>query len=156
MAGSMIVPASWSKFRRRVKTSRFRSARVDSYPVQERWGYIWVFRGDLSESDRPELLDFLPEYDEQMLKTIHFGLGEDLAIVEQLKPVIAPPTTQSELFLETDLMESLYRRKALRFRLGSGPLMSENLSRNASTRYWLFRRRHVARIRGTGCTRLRH
>jgi len=52
------------------------------------------------------------QYDEQMLKTIHFGLGEDLAIVEQLKPLIAPPTTHSELFLETDGMESMFRRKA--------------------------------------------
>jgi len=231
-------------------------ARVDSYPVQQRWGYIWVFLGDLPAAERPELPDFLPEYtdldtwyvlrthtdwnanwmrlgenfldsshlkfvhafgkhldpqqevlpieetewggrlvqglaarkkgeeitkaltdalpdeerkqtqfdirfsiigmmhrnrqafapgvtqllwnawmpvddthtrlyslqlrtfkqdsqyDEQMLKTIHFGLGEDLAIVEQLKPLIAPPTTHSELFLETDGMESMFRRKA--------------------------------------------
>jgi len=230
-------------------------ARVDSYPVQERWGYLWVFLGDLPAAERPELPDFLPEYgdhdtwyvlrthtdwnanwmrlgenfldsshlkfvhafgkhldpqqqlhpieetkwggrmvqrlaarkkgeeitqaltdalpdekreetqfdirfsiigmmhrnhqafapgvtqllwnawmpiddshtrlyslqlrtfkqdaqyDEQMLKTIHFGLGEDLDIVEQLEPVIAPPTTHSELFLETDGMESLFRRK---------------------------------------------
>ncbi len=230
-------------------------ARVDAYPVQERWGYIWVFLGPMSEAERPGLPDFLPEYDdretwyllrthtdwnanwmrlgenfldsshlkfvhefgkhldpeqrllpieetewggrvvqglaarrkgeeitpaltdalpdeereqtqfdirfsilgmmhrnrqafapgvtqllwnawmpvddrhtrlyslqlrtfkqdarydEQMLKTIHFGLGEDLAIVEKLEPAIAPPTTSSELFLETDRMEGLFRRK---------------------------------------------
>jgi phenylpropionate dioxygenase-like ring-hydroxylating dioxygenase large terminal subunit len=51
------------------------------------------------------------KFDEQMLKTIHFGLGEDLDIVEQLEPVIAPPTAQSELFLETDGMEAMFRRK---------------------------------------------
>ncbi len=58
-----------------------------------------------------------PRYDEQMLKTIHFGLGEDLAVVEQLEPVIAPPSTSTELFLETDTMEATFRRKA--YEIGS-------------------------------------
>jgi phenylpropionate dioxygenase-like ring-hydroxylating dioxygenase large terminal subunit len=41
-------------------------ARVDSYPVQERYGYVWVFLGALGPADRPELPDLLPEYgDEQ-------------------------------------------------------------------------------------------
>ena len=40
-------------------------ARVDSYPVEEKWGWIWVFAGDLAEADRPPLPDdgFFPEYD---------------------------------------------------------------------------------------------
>jgi phenylpropionate dioxygenase-like ring-hydroxylating dioxygenase large terminal subunit len=38
-------------------------ARVDSYPVQEKYGWIWVFLGDLAEADRPPLPDF-PEYDD--------------------------------------------------------------------------------------------
>jgi phenylpropionate dioxygenase-like ring-hydroxylating dioxygenase large terminal subunit len=37
-------------------------ARVDAYPTQERWGYIWVFLGDMEEGERPELPDFLPDY----------------------------------------------------------------------------------------------
>jgi phenylpropionate dioxygenase-like ring-hydroxylating dioxygenase large terminal subunit len=37
-------------------------ARVDAYPVQERYGYVWAFLGDLPESGRPELPDFLSEY----------------------------------------------------------------------------------------------
>lgn len=37
-------------------------ARVDSYPTEERWGYIWVFLGDLPEAERPALPDFLPDY----------------------------------------------------------------------------------------------
>jgi len=37
-------------------------ARVDSYPVQERYGFAWVFLGDLPESRRPQLPELLPEY----------------------------------------------------------------------------------------------
>jgi phenylpropionate dioxygenase-like ring-hydroxylating dioxygenase large terminal subunit len=37
-------------------------ARVDSYPTDERWGWIWVFLGDLPEAERPPLPEFFPEY----------------------------------------------------------------------------------------------
>ncbi len=40
-------------------------ARVDSYPVQEKYGHIWVFLGDLPEAERPALPDILPEYENQ-------------------------------------------------------------------------------------------
>lgn len=40
-------------------------ARVDSYPTEERWGYIWVFLGDLPEAERPALPDFLPDYGDE-------------------------------------------------------------------------------------------
>ncbi len=36
-------------------------ARVDSYPVQELYGWVWVFLGDLPEAERPPLPEF-PEY----------------------------------------------------------------------------------------------
>lgn len=38
-------------------------ARVDSYPVQLKFGWVWVFLGDLPEAERPPLPDF-PEYDD--------------------------------------------------------------------------------------------
>ena len=38
-------------------------ARVDSYPVTEKYGWIWVFLGDLPEAERPPLPEF-PEYDD--------------------------------------------------------------------------------------------
>ncbi len=38
-------------------------ARVDSYPVKERYGWIWVFLGDLPEAERPPLPEF-PEFDD--------------------------------------------------------------------------------------------
>ncbi len=41
-----------------------RRARVDSYPVEERYGWIWVFLGDLPAAERPPLPDF-PEYEDR-------------------------------------------------------------------------------------------
>jgi phenylpropionate dioxygenase-like ring-hydroxylating dioxygenase large terminal subunit len=38
-------------------------ARVDSYPVELKYGWIWVFLGDLPEAERPPLPSF-PEYDD--------------------------------------------------------------------------------------------
>ena len=38
-------------------------ARVDSYPTEERYGWIWVFLGDLSAEERPPLPEFFPEHD---------------------------------------------------------------------------------------------
>lgn len=40
-------------------------ARVDAYPTDERWGWIWVFLGDLPEDERPPLPDLFPEYEAQ-------------------------------------------------------------------------------------------
>ncbi len=40
-----------------------RKARVDSYPVQEKYGFIWVFLGDLPEAERPPV-PVLPELDD--------------------------------------------------------------------------------------------
>ena len=38
-------------------------ARVDSYPTAEKYGWVWVFLGDLPESERPPIPDLLPEFD---------------------------------------------------------------------------------------------
>ena len=38
-------------------------ARVPAYPVEERYGLVFVFLGDLGEDERPELPDIMPEYD---------------------------------------------------------------------------------------------
>lgn len=38
-----------------------RRARVDSYPVEERYGLVWAFLGDLPEAERPPL-PALPEF----------------------------------------------------------------------------------------------
>ncbi|MEQ8509320.1 MAG: aromatic ring-hydroxylating dioxygenase subunit alpha [Rhodospirillaceae bacterium] len=38
-------------------------ARVDSYPVAEKYGWLWVFLGDAPEAERPPLPDYFPEYE---------------------------------------------------------------------------------------------
>jgi phenylpropionate dioxygenase-like ring-hydroxylating dioxygenase large terminal subunit len=38
-------------------------ARVDAYPAQEKYGWVWVFLGSLPETERPPLPDFFPEYE---------------------------------------------------------------------------------------------
>jgi phenylpropionate dioxygenase-like ring-hydroxylating dioxygenase large terminal subunit len=43
--------------------------RVDSYPVQEKYGWIWVFLGDAPEQERPPLPEF-PEFDMPGRRTI--------------------------------------------------------------------------------------
>ena len=44
-------------------------ARVDSYPVAIRYGWVWAFMGDLPEAQRPPLPEF-PEYDNPEWKKI--------------------------------------------------------------------------------------
>jgi phenylpropionate dioxygenase-like ring-hydroxylating dioxygenase large terminal subunit len=44
-------------------------ARVDSYPVEERYGMIWVFMGDLEESQRYPIPPF-PEFDDPNWKAV--------------------------------------------------------------------------------------
>ena len=36
--------------------------RIDSYPTMERYGWVWVFLGDLAEAERPQVPDLLPEF----------------------------------------------------------------------------------------------
>ena len=37
-------------------------ARIDSYPVEERLGLVWVFIGDQAEADRPDIPDWFEPY----------------------------------------------------------------------------------------------
>lgn len=45
-------------------------ARVDSYPTQERYGFVWVFLGDLPESERPPIPE-LPEFDQPGFRPLY-------------------------------------------------------------------------------------
>jgi phenylpropionate dioxygenase-like ring-hydroxylating dioxygenase large terminal subunit len=38
--------------------------RIDAYPVEERYGLVFAFLGDLPESERPPIMD-VPEYDQE-------------------------------------------------------------------------------------------
>ncbi len=40
-----------------------KKARVPSYPVEEKYGLIFVFLGDLGEDERPAVPDIMPEWD---------------------------------------------------------------------------------------------
>jgi phenylpropionate dioxygenase-like ring-hydroxylating dioxygenase large terminal subunit len=40
-------------------------ARIDSYPTAERYGWIWVFLGDLPDGERAAIPDLFPEYDDR-------------------------------------------------------------------------------------------
>lgn len=44
-------------------------ARVDAYPAQEKYGYIWAFLGDLPEAERPQIPD-LPYFDDPSLRRL--------------------------------------------------------------------------------------
>jgi phenylpropionate dioxygenase-like ring-hydroxylating dioxygenase large terminal subunit len=47
----------------RTPTEPPRRARVPSYPVQEKYGLVFVFLGDMSEQERPAVPDIMPEWD---------------------------------------------------------------------------------------------
>ncbi|MBD2726599.1 aromatic ring-hydroxylating dioxygenase subunit alpha [Nostoc sp. FACHB-892] len=40
-------------------------ARIESYPVQEKYGFIWIFYGDLPEAERPPIPP-LPEFEDSI------------------------------------------------------------------------------------------
>ncbi|MDZ8095368.1 MAG: aromatic ring-hydroxylating dioxygenase subunit alpha [Nostoc sp. DedQUE05] len=48
-----------------------KNARVDSYPIQEKYGFIWLFYGDLPEEERPPIPP-LPEFEDPRLQKIFF------------------------------------------------------------------------------------
>jgi len=43
--------------------------RVDAYPVQEKYGLVWTFLGDLPEEERPPIID-IPEYDDPKWRSV--------------------------------------------------------------------------------------
>ena len=54
-------------------------ARLDVYPTAEKYGWIWVFLGDLSEQERPSIPDLFPEYDDRKnWRLVPYGLEADV------------------------------------------------------------------------------
>lgn len=54
-------------------------ARLDVYPVEEKYGWVWVFLGDLPESERPTIPDLFPEYDDQEnWRLVPYGVEADV------------------------------------------------------------------------------
>lgn len=47
-----------------------KKARVDSYPVTEKYGWVWAFLGDLPEEERPPIPS-IPELEDENFKHVH-------------------------------------------------------------------------------------
>jgi phenylpropionate dioxygenase-like ring-hydroxylating dioxygenase large terminal subunit len=47
-----------------------KKARIDAYPTAEKYGWIWVFMGDLPEQERPPLPDLGPEFEDPSFRAI--------------------------------------------------------------------------------------
>jgi phenylpropionate dioxygenase-like ring-hydroxylating dioxygenase large terminal subunit len=55
-----------------------RRARLDVYPVQEKYGWVWVFLGDLPADQRPPIPDLFPEFDDrEHWRLVAYGLEAD-------------------------------------------------------------------------------
>jgi phenylpropionate dioxygenase-like ring-hydroxylating dioxygenase large terminal subunit len=54
-------------------------ARLDVYPCQEKYGWIWVFLGDLPADQRQPIPDLFPEYDDhENWRLVPYGLEADV------------------------------------------------------------------------------
>ena len=40
--------------------------RIDRYPTQEKYGWVWAFLGDLPEAQRPGIPELFPEFDDEV------------------------------------------------------------------------------------------
>ena len=47
-----------------------KKARVDSYPVQEKYRFVWVYLGDLPEAERPPIPDWDEHFNDPSLKAV--------------------------------------------------------------------------------------
>lgn len=47
-----------------------KKARVDAYPTHEKYGWVWVFMGDLPESERPPIPDLGTEFDDPQWRMV--------------------------------------------------------------------------------------
>ena len=61
-----------------------KKAVVDSYPVQEKYGFIWMFYGDLPEQERPPI-PALPEFEDPNLRKTHFEQKVDINYTRSLE-----------------------------------------------------------------------
>jgi phenylpropionate dioxygenase-like ring-hydroxylating dioxygenase large terminal subunit len=70
-----------------------KKARVDAYPVTERYGLIWTFLGDLAEEERPPIPD-IPELDDPRFKKIYgsyyWDVNYERALENGMDPSHAP------------------------------------------------------------------
>ncbi len=60
-------------------TATPKRARLDSYPVEEKYGWVWAFLGELDESERPAIPDLFDEYhDQESWRLLPYSLEADV------------------------------------------------------------------------------
>ena len=64
-------------------------SRVDSYPVEERYGLIFVFLGDLPEAERPPIMD-VPEWDDPNWRGITLTMEWDIDYKRSIENTMDP------------------------------------------------------------------
>jgi phenylpropionate dioxygenase-like ring-hydroxylating dioxygenase large terminal subunit len=91
-------------------------ARIDAYPTEERYGMIWVFLGDLPESERYPIPPF-EEYGKPGWKAVTSEYtwkasaarvvenGIDMAHASFVHPVFGHPSTADKNYIESDRRE---------------------------------------------------
>ena len=91
-------------------------AKIDAYPTQERYGMIWVFLGDLPESERYPIPPF-EEYGQEGWKEVTSEYtwkaaaarvvenGIDMAHASFVHPVFGHPSTADKNYIESDHKE---------------------------------------------------
>jgi len=66
-----------------------KKARVDAYPVTERYGWVWVFLGDLPEEERPPIPE-IPELEDPNLRRVqgyyYWDVNYERAIENAMDP----------------------------------------------------------------------
>lgn len=91
-------------------------ARIDAYPTEERYGMIWVFLGDLPESERYPIPPFAEygqpgwrkvtsEYTWKASAARVVENGIDMAHASFVHPVFGHPSTADKNFIESDRRE---------------------------------------------------
>ncbi|MCK6371653.1 MAG: Rieske 2Fe-2S domain-containing protein [Gammaproteobacteria bacterium] len=63
--------------------------RIDAYPVEEKYGLVWVFLGDLPEAERPPIID-IPEYGDPQWRTIILSADWNIDYKRSIENTIDP------------------------------------------------------------------
>ncbi len=63
--------------------------RIDSYPVEEKYGLIWVFLGDLPEAERPPIIE-IAEYGNPQWRTIILSADWNIDYKRSIENTIDP------------------------------------------------------------------
>ncbi|MCP5359508.1 MAG: Rieske 2Fe-2S domain-containing protein [Sinobacteraceae bacterium] len=83
-------------------------ARVDAYPVEERYGIVFAFLGDLPEASRPPIM--------AVNERNAYIASQDIRVMNTVQPRLTPPSRTKELMMPADRCILQYRDKLDEFR----------------------------------------